>query len=183
MSNKQEEVKVSILDFNIGGAYIRQAEILNQTRNSLNEQISSSVIVNSITMDDLLVVYEDKIKNQSESSARGKFILKIDIEGYESNAFGEAKKLFSNLQIVAIFLEFGKTLENLEKIKFADKSTYLKRTKKMLRFFEELTYEPYEANGINKLEYKSWKEWPWDIYLRKCDLINCPGHVYKATGV
>lgn len=185
MSSERGEVQVSIIDFNIGGSYIKQTELQNLTKEILKyEQVSSSVIVNSITINDLYDLYKDKIFNSTDpDKVSNKFVLKIDIEGYEPHAFEQAKELFTKLDVVAVFLEFGKLLENLKKIKFDSGSDYLKRTKRMLRLLEDLNYKAYEPNGINMLDYKQWYDWPWDIYFRKCDSINCPGHLYKAVGV
>lgn len=184
VSNQQGEVQVSIIDFNIGGAYIKQPELQNLSQEITKfEQVSSSVIVNSITMNDLYDVYMDKIIYLNKTASSKKFIIKLDIEGYEPYAFEMARKLFERLEIVAVFLEFGKLLENLTKLEFHARSNYLRRTRSMLRMLEDFDYEPYEPNGINKLEYKEWQSWPWDVYFRKCDLVNCPGHVYKAVGV
>ena len=185
ISNKRDEVQVSIIDFNIGGAYIKEPEIQNLPIDKKQyEQISSSVIVNSITVDDLYDVYKEKILNKStaEKPISNKFILKLDIEGYEPFALEKSRYLFKKLQVVSIFLEFGKTLENLKKLDFDTESNYFRKTKNMLQLLKDLKYEPYEPNGINKLDYAEWKKWSWDIFFRNCDLVNCPGHEYKATG-
>jgi hypothetical protein len=181
VSNQRGEVQVSILDYNIGGAYIKQEELQNLTKEKAKyEQVSSSVIVNSITMDDLYDVYKDKIANKTSSR---KFVVKLDIEGYEPYAFEESRILFEKIQVVAVFLEFGKLLENLKKINFDSESKYLRRTKRMLKMLQNWNFEAYEPNGINKLDFKEWQNWPWDVYLRKCDLVNCPGREYRAVGV
>ena len=186
VSNERAEVKVSILDFNIGGAFIFEPELENHT-DKANEQISSSVIVNSITMNDLIEVINDKLNNKSlqlsQKQLSKKLVIKLDIEGYEPYAFEQSERLFTEMQVVAVFLEFGKILENLQALNFDSKSVYLKKTKNMLNMFKRHGFEPYEINGINKLEFADWKSWPWDIYLRKCDLVNCPGFTYKMQGV
>jgi len=183
VSNQRGEVQVSILDYNIGGAYIKQDELQNLTQEKAKyEQVSSSVIVNSITMNDLYDVYKDKIANKTDSS-KNKFVIKMDIEGYEPYAFEQSRILFDKTQVVAVFLEFGKLLENLKKINFNSESSYLRKTKLMLKMLQDRNFEAYEANGINKLDFNDWQEWPWDVYLRKCDLVNCPGREYKAVGV
>lgn len=185
MSNKQQEVRVSILDFNIGGAYVKESELLEHPQERKNdEQISSSVIVNSMTADDLYDIYAEKLMNKSTAKRpiSKKFVLKIDIEGYEPYAFEKARELFSKLEILAVFLEFGKTLENLKLINYGSDSLYFKKVKNMLKLFETLEYVPYEPNGINKLDYKEWKTWSWDVFLRNCNLTKCPSHEYKAVG-
>ena len=185
VSNKRHEVRVSILDFNIGGAYIKEPELLGHPEERKNDaQISSSVIVNSMTMDDLYDVYNEKLLNKSttEKPVGKKFVLKIDIEGYEPYAFEQGKNLFDKLEIVAVFLEFGKTLEILKLLDYSGESVYFKKTRNMINFFENMKFEPYEPNGINKLDYKEWKTWSWDVFLRNCNLIMCPGHDYKVSG-
>ncbi len=117
--------------------------------------------------------------------------MKLDIEGYEPFVFEKADKLFKQLEIVAIFMEFGKTLEKLKLNEQEEKNlstdeneiSYFTRIRNMLLMFKRLNYEPYEVNGFNRLDYEKWREWPWDVYLRQCDLIHCPDHFYKLGGV
>jgi hypothetical protein len=185
LSNERKQVKVSILDTNIGGSYVNQPEIVDPEQKY--SPTSSSVIVNSILMDDLVDVYKYKIANNktSNQTISRKFVIKLDIEGYEPFVFEKSERFFKDLEIVAIFMEFGKMVEKLKQndSEVELSSNYLNKINNMLRILKKLNYEPYEVNGFNKLDYNNWKEdWPWDVYFRNCDLINCPGHVYKLTG-
>lgn len=228
VSNKRNELTISVQDFNIGGSYVKETEQVSaqRMRERKNSFASSSVLVNSILLDDLVDVYDFKINNinnntnknnsksknnENDSKNSGgsrdnnnQFVLKIDIEGYEPYAFERASRMFDKLTIVAIFMEFGKTLEMLNEEEEEEKkekenrhqqqqkekdgknesgnSSYLSRVQSMLAMLRRRNYEPYEANGINKLAYSKWKEWPWDIYLRQCDMIDCPGHAYPVVG-
>jgi hypothetical protein len=182
----REEVKISILDNNVGGSYIVRPE-MNEKIKQYNP-VSSSVIVNSILMDDLVDVFNDKIRNRiinlkENKTLSRKFIMKLDIEGHEPFIFETSNKFFKTFQVAAIFMEFGKIIEKLGKIDVENNPSYLIKIKNMLRLFQDLNYEPYEVNGFNKLEFKDWKEFPWDVYFRKCDLIHCPNHEYKAQAV
>ena len=187
LSNERKQVKVSILDTNIGGSYVNQPEIVNQEQKY--SPTSSSVIVNSILMDDLVDVYlhklltnQMKMGNQTVSK---KFVIKLDIEGYEPFVFEKSERFFKQLEIVAIFMEFGKMVEKLKQNESEVdlSSNYFNKINNMLRILKSLNYEPYEVNGFNKLDYEKWKDdWPWDVYFRNCDLITCPGHIYKLTG-
>lgn len=186
VSNERKPLKVSIVDNNIGGSYVLQPEIIDkQQKYSLT---SSSVIVNSILLDDLVDVFKLKVLKSNKSMSR-KFVVKLDIEGYEPFVFEQSKNFFESLEIVAIFMEWGKMMEKLENLGQNEsdselKSSYLNKIKSMIRKLQGLNYEPYEVNGFNKLEYNKWeKEWPWDVFFRNCDLTNCPGHVYKLSGV
>ena len=136
-------------------------------------------------MDDLVEVYKYKILNKMNKNASRKFVVKMDIEGYEPFVFEKSENFFRQLDIVAIFMEFGKMVEKLKQNESEVdlSSNYLNKINSMLRNFQRLNYEPYEVNGFNKLDYTKWKEdWPWDVYFRNCDLITCPGHVYKLSG-
>ena len=190
LSNERTQLKVSIQDNNIGGSYVMRKELINPKQSF--SMTSSSVIVNSILMDDLIDVYKVKM-NKSKRTASKKFVIKLDIEGYEPFVFEKSEKLFKQLEIVAIFMEFGKMLEKLklnekeqEKAEETSKENginYYTRIRNMLLLFKRYNYEPYEVNGFNRLDYDKWREWPWDIYLRQCDLVHCPDHFYKLGGV
>jgi FkbM family methyltransferase len=186
VSNTREEVKISILDNNVGGSYVVRPELVE--KNKRFNPVSSSVIVNSILMDDLIDIYYEKMRSKVISSKGNqtlsrKFIMKLDIEGHEPFIFENSNKFFKTFQIVAIFMEFGKIVEKLDKLDLDKNPAYLIKVKNMLRMFQDLVYEPYEVNGFNKLEFKDWREWPWDIYFRKCDLVHCTSHEYKAQAV
>lgn len=187
VSNVREEVKISILDNNVGGSYIVRPELVEKKKQF--NPVSSSVIVNSILMDDLVDVYNDKIRSKVINSKENKtlsrkFVLKLDIEGHEPFIFENSNRFFKTFQVIAIFMEFGKIVEKLNKIDLEKNPTYLVKVKNMLRMFQDKTYEPYEVNGFNKLEYKDWRDWPWDIYFRNCEyLTNCPDHKYKVEAV
>ena len=207
LSNERKQLKVSLMDYNIGGSYVEQPELIDPEQKY--SPTSSSIIVNSILMDDLvdLVNYKfAKAELLSNLTAEGalkaaaaqnkttttmrKFVIKLDIEGYEPFVFDKADRLFAEFQIVAIFMETGKMIEKLKKLELAQFNSpdylngrnYLARIQRMLKRFKDLNYEPYEVNGFNKLEFEKWREWPWDVYYRQCDWLNCPGHVYKLSG-
>jgi FkbM family methyltransferase len=177
VSNERKQLKLSIMDYNLGGSHVADDDLANEEeRLSLT---SSSVIVNSIILDDLLDVYDLKMPHASK-----KFVIKMDIEGYEPYAFEKGQNLFKKLQIAAVFMEVGKMVEKLKSINKQNYKNYLFKVKNMFRMLKEMNYEPYEVNGWNMLDYSKWMEdWPWDVYFRQCDLVNCPGHTYKLSGV
>lgn len=184
VSNQRKQVTITILDNNMGGSFIRD-ESVNATQDINYEPTSfESVIVNSILLDDVL----DVVKAKVDVSASKKFVIKIDIEAYEPYAFQNSSSLFKELKIIGVFLEFGKSVEklkSLEKLRDrVDKRVYLNSIKSMIKMFKDMNFEPYEMNGINKLDFDKWKnEWPWDVYFRQCDLVHCPDHVYKLNGI
>lgn len=183
VSNERKQVTITILDSNMGGSYVRD-DMVNASEDANYEPTSfQSVIVNSILMDDVL----DVIKAKMNSNASKKFVLKVDIEAYEPFAFLNSSALFSELKVVGIFLELGKSIEKLkglEKLKNKDYGElYLNNLKSMLKMFKNMNFEPYEMNGFNKLDYAKWKnDWPWDVYFRQCDLVRCSDHEYKLSG-
>ncbi len=177
VSNERKQLKLSIMDYNIGGSHVAEDDLIDE--NERFQLTSSSVIVNSIILDDLFDVYRIKMPNASR-----KIIMKLDIEGYEPYAIEKGQHLFKKLEVVAIFMEIGKMVEKLKTINRTNYNNYLMKIKNMFRILSELNYEPYEVNGFNKLEYNRWmQDWPWDVYFRQCDLVNCPGHTYKVSGV
>lgn len=181
VSNERKPLKLSIMDYNIGGSHVAEYEMMDEEERL--SMTSSSVIVNSILLDDLLDVYRIKMASLGNQGAK-KFVIKLDIEGYEPFAFEKGENLFKKLEIVAVFMEMGKISEKVRKINRASYDLYLAKVNNMFRILQELNYEPYEVNGYNKLDYSKWRDdWPWDVYFRQCDLLNCPGHFYKVSGV
>lgn len=186
IANERKPVSLVMLEENYGGSYVIQRD-----ENGGFMMAQATVIVNSILLDDLCDVIE--AKKVVERSKR--LIVKMDIEGYEPYAFEKAQMLFEEYAVVAVFLEFGKMVEKLNKIdevrlkedngtvREAARFEYLNKVLNMLNMFKTMNYEPYEVNGYNKLEFDKWRHWPWDIYLRRCDLVHCDGHVYKLQGV
>jgi FkbM family methyltransferase len=172
ISNERKQVNILLVDDNLGGSFVMEMDAGGM------ELTQSSVIVNSILLDDLVDVVKGRF-SVGKSGDRIKFILKIDIESYEPFAFENCTILFQQFDIVAIYLEFGKILEKLLK----NVNGYLEKVLKMVNMFEILNYDVYEINGYNKLEYREWRRWPWDVYLRQCDLIVCPGRSFKVIGV
>lgn len=191
VANERTQLKLSIMDYNIGGTYVLQPDLVDPEQKF--SPTSSSVIVNSILLDDLVDVAEARILklNQSSSSSssskvanqkpqKRRFVMKLDIEGFEPYVFEKAARLFDTFEIPAVFMEFGKSVQKLASQR-NDSSTYAVKIRNMLEFLKRRSYEPYEMNGINKLDYTSWRfEWPWDVFFKKCDVIFCPNHVYKV---
>lgn len=208
VANERTQLKLSIMDYNIGGTYVLQPDLVDPEQKF--SPTSSSVIVNSILLDDLVDVIEARIKvnnqmtlpnddtnnnkfrqlqaptknlqqqKQEEKKKQRRFIMKLDIEGFEPFVFERASRLFDAYQIPAVFMEFGKSVQKLASQR-NESSPYALKISKMLEFFKRRNYEPYEVNGINKLDYNRWRyDWPWDVYFKKCDVIYCPNHVYKV---
>jgi FkbM family methyltransferase len=63
ISNQREQIKVSLVESNIGASHVEKLELTNP--NEVNFLASSAVIVNSILMDDLVDVYKEKMLNNS----------------------------------------------------------------------------------------------------------------------
>jgi hypothetical protein len=128
-------------------------------------------------MDDLCDVIEARLNATGEGPK--KFIIKLDIEGYEPFVFEKAEKLFKTYEIPALFMEFGKSVQKLA-LQKNESSSYAMKIRNMLEFLKRQNYEPYEVNGFNMLDYKKWRyDWPWDVYFKQCDMMFCPSHVYK----
>lgn len=205
VAHERTQLKLSIMDYNIGGTYVLQPDLVDPEQKF--SPTSSSVIVNSILLDDLVDVAEARLKlNQSQlaalapnlrkqsqqqqqqlqkgaelnQKAKRRFIMKLDIEGFEPYVFEKAARLFDTYEIPAVFMEFGKSVQKLASQR-NETSSYGIKIINMLEFFKSRNYEPYEVNGINKLDYSNWRyEWPWDVFFKKCDVIYCPNHTYRV---
>jgi FkbM family methyltransferase len=195
ISNERKQLNIQLVDDNIGGSFVINEEevaVIDADNIGLTR---SSVIVNSILIDDLVDVITIKYGTKGLNGEKLKFIVKIDIESYEPFAFENSTQLFQKFDIIAIYLETGKILEKLKfyddfkasgeekKRKQALYSKFLTKVLNMINMFKSLNYQPYEVNGYNMLEYTQWRHWPWDIYLRNCDLLTCPGRPFKVQGV
>lgn len=175
LTNERGQVKLSIMDYNLGGTYVLRADLIDPEQKF--SPTSSSVIVNGILMNDLVEV----IKVKMSKAKPKRFVIKMDIEGYEPYVFEKAQQLFDTYEIVALFMEFGKSIQKLNIIK-NDTSDYYFKIQRMLKFLQARNYEPYEMNGYNKLDYFAWRnDWPWDVYFKQCDMIYCDNHVYKLN--
>ncbi len=165
IGTKHERLSLNIVDKNLGASYLSYLDELAPPKKNIEnlvEGIPPRVLaeIDTITLDDLVSIYPIFFKRA---------ILKIDIEGFEALAFGNASLLFNRTEIPAIYMEFGKLVE----IKYH--RGMLRKIEDMLTFLKKRNYEPYEVNDINHLLYDNWESWPWDVAFRRCDVCRCPG--------
>ena len=166
---KHERLALKIVDKNLGASYLSYLDELAPPAKQVEKMVDEHqpafaprvlAEVETITLDDLLSIYPIFFKRA---------ILKIDIEGFEALAFGNASLLFNRTEIPAIYMEFGKLVE----IKYY--RGMLTAIESMLTFLRTRNYQPYEVNDINQLLFDNWESWPWDVAFRRCDLCRCPG--------
>ena len=166
---KHERLALKIVDKNLGASYLSYLDELAPPAKQVEKMVDEHqpgfaprvlAEIETITLDDLVSIYPIFFKRA---------ILKIDIEGFEALAFGNASLLFNRTEIPAIYMEFGKLVE----IKYH--RGMIKAIESMLTFLKERNYEPYEVNDINHLLFDNWESWPWDIAFRRCDICRCPG--------
>lgn len=165
---KHERLSLRIVDKNLGASYLSYLDQLapppKRVEKIIDEEhgIAPQVLaeVETITLDDLVAIYPIFFKRA---------ILKIDIEGFEAFAFGNASLLFNRTEIPAVYMEFGKLVE----MKYHH--GMMEAIGSMLKFLRQREYEPYEVNDINHLLFDNWESWPWDVVFRRCDVCRCPG--------
>ena len=195
ISNERKQLNIMLVDDNIGGSFVvndAETAIVDADNTALTR---SSVIVNSILIDDLVDLIKLNYGTKGLDGEKLKFILKVDIESYEPYAFENSTVFFQQFNVIAIYLEVGKILEKLKlydpfnaqdeekQRKQVLYNNYLSKVLNMIDMFKKLDYDVYEVNGYNRLEYAQWRRWPWDVYLRQCDLLICSGRPYKVQGV
>ncbi|CAF4803349.1 unnamed protein product [Rotaria sp. Silwood1] len=138
---KHERLSLNVVDKNLGASYLSYLDELapseKKIENLINERgIPPRVLaeVDTITLDDLVSIFPIFFKRA---------ILKIDIEGFEALAFGNASLLFNRTEIPAIYMEFGKLIEikyyrgmikNIVDILYLKKNFYLDHKKKRKQF-------------------------------------------------
>lgn len=168
IGTKHERLTLNIVDRNLGASYLSYLDELAPAKKKIENMVDDQegipprvlAEIETITLDDLVSIYPVFFKRS---------ILKIDIEGFEAFAFGNASLLFNRTEIPAIYMEFGKLVE----MKYH--RGMMRKIEEMLDFLKKRNYEPYEVNDINHLLYDNWESWPWDIALRRCDICRCPG--------
>ncbi|CAF0718871.1 unnamed protein product [Adineta ricciae] len=173
IGTKHERLTLNIVDKNLGASYISYLDELAPPEKKIEKIVDDQqpgggkgvppkvlAEVDTITLDDLVSIFPSFFKRA---------ILKIDIEGYEALAFGNASLLFNRTEIPAIYMEFGKLIE----IKYH--RGMMTKIEDMLSFLKKRNYEPYEVNDINHILYDNWESWPWDVAFRRCDICRCPG--------
>jgi FkbM family methyltransferase len=114
-----------------------------------NEQAYTKMI----TMDDLLLFCDFK-----------EAIMKIDIQGFEHRAFVHADRLFSNVQIHKVLMEWDMMKPIFQK-KGLDVEEY-ELVEAMISFFIDRGYTPKNWDRVT-LSRDSWNEWPFDIVWHK----------------
>jgi FkbM family methyltransferase len=159
LSNKRNEVAKLKKDSNNIGAQglIGDKDLSLELKNVVNAD-ESKYYVRTIWFDDILDYVPLNYQNQKFKKA----ILKIDIEGFEPYAFQHASKLFDEIQICIIFMEWNV-------VKNAD---YLaKERDEMLDFLYSRGYTAYStSNATETLSLReNYKNWSYDIIWTKKD--------------
>lgn len=105
----------------------------------------------TIIMDDLL-----------EVTNFDRAVIKIDIEGHEHRAFVRSQRLFQNVDVQYIFMEWIKLREYYGSD--ADDSPDKRLVFELIDYLVEMGYTPRGSLLLNKLEPPYWYGWPDDIY-------------------
>ena len=125
---------------NQGGASIKTVATKVSQR---TKTVASNWTATTITMGDL-VEYADFTQA----------VLKIDIEGFELEAFTCADPLFDKLDIPYILMEWSLAKRPEELVK------------RLLSWFNDRDYEAFRITELLVLDFNDYKEWPWDIVLK-----------------
>ena len=146
LSNSRKTVSIAHIKGNYGGSFLVNSSSV-ESPNEVTNDIETNVPVQSIFMDDLLEVIPFK-----------KAVLKMDIEGHEPYAILGGKKLFEEIQIPYIFMEFGQlTTQHYE--------TRKDETRKMLTFLRSRQMVAYDFQW-KPLPPDDFHMWPWDVYFK-----------------
>jgi FkbM family methyltransferase len=153
LSDKRNQIaKLSKLDSNVGAQQLTPNQTFSlENKNSLHID-ERKYFVHTILFDDIVEYMPLNKKNNKFKKA----IMKIDIEAYEPYAFQHATKLFDQIEICVIFMEW-------EHIK--QKSYLAKEREDLLNFFYVRGYAAY--NGEELILRQNYISWPWDIIWRK----------------
>ena len=108
--------------------------------------------VQTILLDDLLEVIPFNYS-----------ILKVDIQGYECQAFTHSEKLFKALEIPYVFMEWGVMREHYQSENYTSADKY--RVQQLIKTMFDQSYRPYSHSddGYKPLDPHQWHLWPFDI--------------------
>ena len=91
-------------------------------------------------------------------------VIKIDIQGFEVNAFADADELFDTIHIPYIFMEWVLVRGFNPMTAPYEKSELFYR---MMSFFKRRAYLPMDQSNTNTLSWANWKAWPYNIVWAK----------------
>jgi FkbM family methyltransferase len=156
LSNKRNQIaKLIKNDANVGGQGLIPNEAFSMEKKKSASIDESKYYVHTILFDDI-VEYIPLNKNNVKFK---KSILKIDIEAYEPYAFQHATRLFSQINICIIIMEWMNIGRNDNLIKERDE---------MLDFLYSRNYTAFTPQDavINRENYPNW---PTDIIWKRKD--------------
>ena len=128
---------------NPGGTQVKNVKL------DPNANYSNDSYINSIVMDDLLPLC--KFKNA---------VMKIDVEGFEHRAFYEADKLFDNINIEYVQMEWMIVKRYSDSNAWPSDNVYYKH---MVELFKKKHYAPKDSLHGQLLNLGDMNNWPIDI--------------------
>ncbi len=153
LSNKRNEIKLLTSNpSNLGGQ-----NLMENRGKTFEKKENNTHLVETILLDDIVDILPKNKYNKSYSKA----LLKIDIEGFEPFAFQHAIKLFHNIDIPIIFMEWGN---------FKTMSNFRNEIEKMIDFLLYYGLKPYMIHNYGTgtmLERKNWHMWPTNVHWKK----------------
>ena len=158
MENLSEKVTVvhnAVADKRVMGTIRRSGDNQGDTRVDMQYHDCVGFCpppVHTILLDDLLEVIPFNYT-----------ILKVDIQGYECQAFSHSEKLFNSLDIPYILMEWGLMGEHYQSDNHTSAEKY--RIQELIKAMFDQNYRPYShsAEGYEPLNPHKWHEWPFDI--------------------
>ncbi|CAF1265936.1 unnamed protein product [Adineta ricciae] len=120
-----------------------------QLQNAISKNSLNEYIVQTVRLDDLLPIL---IQRNVRAA-----IIKIDIEGSEVYLLESGRKVFQQIDIQLVMMEWGDGL----------RKTYADRYEKIVNYFEELHYITTDVD-CNILDVTNWRTtWPGNVYWIK----------------
>ncbi|CAF1266105.1 unnamed protein product [Adineta ricciae] len=120
-----------------------------QIKNAISKNSQDDYIVQTVQLDDLLPIL---IQRNVRAA-----IIKIDIEGSEVYLLESGRKVFQQIDIQLVMMEWGNGL----------RKTYADRYEKIVNYFEELHYITTDVD-CNILDVTDWRTtWPGSVYWIK----------------
>lgn len=151
ISDRRETLELSIPGDNQGGV-----GLTSQDADRFCTEPDCPPQATTIVMDDLL-----------EVTNFDKAIIKVDIEGHEHRAFIKSQRLFENVDVQYIFMEWIKLREYYGSE--ADDTRDKRLVFDLIDYLVEMGYTARGSLLLNKLDPLYWYGWPDDIYWEASD--------------
>lgn len=114
--------------------------------------------VSTVTFNDLARV----LPMQKSGYAHQRAVMRIDIDGFEPQAFRRAAQLFAAIDVRVVIMNDWKEVTRNRRNR-----RRRRKIRKMIMFLINKGLRPYPLNSVKQLKIKRWKKWPGVVIWKK----------------